>query len=496
MAAPDTEIELLVDLYEEHGASLHRLAVMLGAESDSGHILRTALLALGRKVNSVVDPLERLEYLQEQVVHQSRGVSGPEPRLQLPDVEDVRQQEILDGLRTLPFKQGEILVISHYLAVFGPELAGILRMTIRATNLKLEESLDQLRRVVGDPAASDAAGGIESLSQEVTAALRASARVVQPSGTETLAAELLSLGDSSKRGISAWLVVPLLAVALFVGVWLATITAPGRGSPDAGVSPTPVVSESASPEPSASASRSLPAQVRAVPVYYVGRTDGLLYRELRDLPGGRVLVRSALEAVLTLAPLDPDYDSAWGLGTLIDAEVSAGTLTVDLSPEAFEGIDTLAQARSAVNQMVYTASELTGMPDLKVKFLMDGQPPPELFGQPAEGFGHAGLNPMPALWLSWPKNGATVEPGEVVIYGTVKPAADAPTLTVTRDDGTVVASVIAQTTTTADADGWRTWSATVQLSPGPYLVTATTIAVDASATTAQEYTETKSVTVA
>lgn len=494
MAAPDAEIELLVDLYEEHGTSLHRLAVLLGAEAASGHILRTALLSLGRRVNSVVDPMERLEYLQEQVVHQSRSARGSGGSLTLPDVEDHRQQEILQGIRTLPVGDGEVLVISHYLSVFGPELAGILRMTIRTTNTRLEEALDRLRLVVGDPTPGSMPGVIESLSQEVTAALRASARSVQPAGTDTLAAELLTLGDSSKRGISPWLVAPLVAASLLLGVWLATVTAASQTPlPTATPSPSPTVSTA--PSPTATASRSLPTMVRAVPVFYVGRADGQLYRELRDLPAGRQLIAAALEATLSLAPLDPDYGSAWGPGALISAELTGDLLTIDLTPEAFEGLDSRARARSAVNQMLYTASELSGNPDLRVKFLSDGGPPPELLAQPEDGFGRTGLSPMPALWLSSPRNGATVAAGQVVIAGTVKPGADSPLVSVTAGDGTVVASVSAQTTLTASADGWRDWSAVVSLEPGSYIITATTELGTQDGSAPQRFQETKSITV-
>lgn len=494
MAAPDAEIELLVELYEEHGTSLHRLTVLLGAESASGHIMRTALLSLGRRVNSVVDPLERLEYLQEQVVHQARSARGSGGGLTLPDVEDARQQEILDGLRALPVRDGEVVAISHYLSTFGPELAGILRMTIRATNTRLEEALDRLRLVVGDPTPGSMPGVIESLSQEVTAALRASARSVQPSGTDTLAAELLTLGDSSQRGISPWLAAPLLAASLLLGVWLATITAAGASSTTT-ASPSPILTADASPSPSATASRSLPAVVRGVPVFYVGRTDGQLYRELRDLPSGRHLISAALDATLSLAPLDPDYGSAWGPGALISAEVTGGVLTIDLTEEAFDGLETRARARSAVNQMLYTASELSGNPDLRVKFLSEGGPPPEVLAEPEDGFGRTGLTPMPALWLSSPRNGATIPAGQVVVAGTVKPGADAPLVTIADDEGVQVASVLAQTTTTATADGWRDWSVVVPLEAGSYIITASTEIVPTDGGAERGYQETKSITV-
>src|SRR5699024_2895222 len=162
----------------EHGVSLHRLAVMLGAESDSEFILRSGLLSLGRRGNRVVDPVEQVELLREHVVHQARSARGS-GGLEFPGVDDPRQQEILGALRAMPARMGEILVVSHYLSAFGPELATIMRMTVRGTNRLLEEALDELRRAVGDPTPSSLPGVIESLSQEVTAALRSAARMVE-----------------------------------------------------------------------------------------------------------------------------------------------------------------------------------------------------------------------------------------------------------------------------------------------------------------------------
>jgi len=121
----------LIDLFDEQGATMHRLAVMLGAESESGHILRTSLLGLAKRSNRIVDPSARVEYLAEQVVHQARSVRGPSGTLELLKIADSRQEEIRRAILALPIRLGEILLVSHYLSVFGPELAGIMRMTVR-----------------------------------------------------------------------------------------------------------------------------------------------------------------------------------------------------------------------------------------------------------------------------------------------------------------------------------------------------------------------------
>ena len=55
----DESPDWLVRLYEEQGATLHRLTVLLGAEEQSGRILRGALLALHRRSQRLIDPAER-----------------------------------------------------------------------------------------------------------------------------------------------------------------------------------------------------------------------------------------------------------------------------------------------------------------------------------------------------------------------------------------------------------------------------------------------------
>lgn len=463
----DSDTQWLVDLYEEHGTSLHRLVVLLGAESESGHILRAALVGLSRRAHRLVDPVERVGFLAEEVVHDARSARGPHGTLQLPDLQDPRQQEILTAIEALPIRLGEVLVISHYLSVYGPELAGVLRMTVRSANRRLEEALHQVRHNLGEPATAGRTGAIESLSDKVTSALRASARLVQPAGTDTLEAELRTLNATGRKGVVLGVFIPLLVGALGLGFWLAAATTPATV-----VAPSPTAT--ATTNPTASSSRSLPSQVRAVPVYYVGRQDNKLYRELRDLAATENLVRTAIEAVLNAVPLDHDYESLWGTGRLISSEMTGHNLELNMSPSVFEKLTTPEKAQAAVDQVVYTASELVGDPELRVTFLSDGNPPPELL-RSEEGFGRRNLEPMPALWVSSPKNAAKLTSGEVVIIGAVKPLATAPLVRITDDsNNSLVSSTDAQTATEPNAEGWRVWTVTVALPPGNYTIDAST----------------------
>lgn len=467
MSEPDTQ--WLVDLFEEHGTSLHRLVVMLGAESESGHILRAALIGLSRRAHRLVDPLERVEFLAEEVVHDARSIRGPLGALDLPELHDGRQQDIQIAIASMPTRLGEVLVVSHYLSLFGPELAGVMRMTVRSSNNRLEEALDRLRLDVEASGTVSSCATNDSLSQEVTAALRASARLVQPPGTETLEAELRSLNNSSSRGVALKVFLPLLAAAVGMGFWVAVAT-----TPDAVVEAIPAATPTAAPM--ASASRSLPAQVRSVPVYYVGKKNMLLYRELRDLAATGNLLQSALEALFVVPPQDPDYSSLWDNARLLEVELIGHELTLNMSSASFENLTTPALAQAAVDQMVYTASELLGDPELRLVFLSDGLSP-DMPLTSTDGFARRGLDPMPALWLTTPQNKMQLTTDQVVILGLVKPGATAPIVTIANDGGGVneiVSSTTAQTATEANSAGWRAWSVSVALAPGSYVVTATT----------------------
>ncbi len=467
--APGADTQWLVDIHDEHGATLHRLCAMLGAESDSEFILRSGLIALSRRGHRVVDPSEQIEFLQEHVVHQARSARGS-GSLEFQDVAESRQREILDAMRVMPVRLGEILVVGHYLSAFGPELATIMRMTVRATNLRLEEALDELRRAVGDPTPSSLPGVIESLSQEVTAALRSAARLVSAPTADDLEEELEDHQDASRTRVAWYLAVPLMVISLFVGFLVAGADAPGTTQ----ATPSPAVTL----EPEPATSRSLPARVRSVPVYYVGREDRDLYREHRDLASTGDLVRAAIEATLAVAPRDPDYRSMWSTGRLLDTHMSGNALTVDLSADAFEGIETPADADLAALQMLYTASDLIGNPELVIHFRQDGGPPPQTFQHQSDGVGRQGLDPMPLLWITAPRNGQELNPGQMLVVGTVKPGASAPVVTVTRDSGEQILSATATPAEQPNSEGWLVWTISVIVEPGAYTVHAVSQVTD------------------
>ncbi|MBB1572276.1 MAG: GerMN domain-containing protein [Propionibacterium sp.] len=460
----------LIDLFEEQGATMHRLAVMLGAESESGHILRTSMLGLAKRSNRIVDPAARVEYLAEQVVHQARSARGQGHSLDLPEVADPRQEQIRRAVAALPTRLGEILVVSHYLSVFGPELAGVMRMTVRGCNQRLEEALDALRRAVGEPGPVSLPGVIESLSQELTAALRSSARLVQAPGTEMLEAELRSLKGAWVPRVPLLLVVVMVLLSLLLTIWLWGSLPAGRTQRTDVLPTATTTSQSVAP-----LSRALPSQVQGVPVYYVGRQDGKLHREFRNLAVSGDLASTVVNAILTVAPLDPDYSSGWNPGRVLGVSLEGSSLTINLSPDAFPSDESGEAVLQAIDQVVHAVTEVLGNPNLEVHFTSNGDSPPEAF---RGGHRDRGQETLAKLWVDTPGNGSTVSAGTVVFSGVAQQGTGQPRVLVTDASETLLTSQYAQTEIDTDAAGWHGWSVSLSLDPGDYLVRVETTWTD------------------
>lgn len=454
--AADEGLDWIVDLHEEHGARLTKLAVMLGAGESAQSIVHDALVGVYRRRERVVDPIERVETLQERVVHFARALGNP---LALPDPENA-YTPLTETINDMPRHLGEILVVSHYLSTFGPELASVMRMTVRGGNQRLEVALETLRHRVGS------GDHLEAFSQEASKAIKSSAKLIKVRSDEKLEEELRAALSTPRRGrVRGQLVVVASIVALALGAGGAAVT---RESPEL---PQPQVpSEAPLLTPSPTAPVAMRAVVQQVPIYYVGRGDGRLYREHRDLPTTDSLARSGIEALMTLAPLDPDYVSLWE-GQVVDVALDGDMLTVDLDSGSYDTIQP-EQVAEAINQMVYTASQLMGNDDLRVRFLSNGQEPPEPFSE-EQGYGRSGLDPMPNLWISEPGNQAQHAQGLLTVTGMVRPGLGEPEITVTDSEtGESVASASAQTTLTTDSAGWQLWEVAISLPPGSYEVAA------------------------
>lgn len=445
---------------------MHRLVCLLGAEAAAPEITWQALTVVARRARRYVDPIDRIEALQEQLVHLSRSERGSAGQLWLPAVTEPSHQAILTGLNRLPIKLGELLVVAHYLQIFGPELAHVMRLTVRGTNYRIEEGLDQLARITGVGSGGQAPGLGWSLSEQVTAALQDSAKQIPVPSTDEMADELRTDPVPRPSGVTLRVAIAAAAAAAVVGA----LVGYNSGAHTAALGPEASLPVSA--QPSAASSISLPVQASDVPVYYVGRGDQLLYRERRNLATEGDLLDAALNAVLQVAPRDPRYMSEWGPGQVIDAELNGDSLTVNLTAEAFEDVETNAAAARAANQMLYTAAELIGDDALRIQFLQGGAPPPTAF-QRQDGFQLRGLDPMPEVWIVTPENDEQVGAGSLRIRGTVKPDAPPPIVAIKGAEGDTAYSLTpTHYSAVPTAGGWLTWSVVVELEPGSYIVTA------------------------
>lgn len=456
MAVDDERIDELIELYEEQRPRLYRLARLLGAGAEAGPTVRSAFRSLHRRSKRLIDPQERVEYLTEQVVHLTRTASGE--GVDIPDPDDGRYLPLIERLRKQSASSAEILVVSHFMTMFGPELSRVMRLTVHRSNQRLESALEEL--------ASEEGEQINALSADLTAALHSVANQIKVPPAKPLAPALHEASSSPERGSVRG---QLVAVASIVALALGSILAVGTQREPA-AAPEPVASSPVeSPTPTTQAA--MQAVVRSAPLYYVGRADGKLYREYRDLPSTASLSRTGVEALITLVPLDPDYVSLW-TGQYQGSKLRNGVLAVNLSADAYSSIEPTKQ-QAAIEQMVYTMSELLERPDLTVQFQADGSPAPAPFNKP-QGYRRHGLGPMPGLWITSPRNQDLTPVGTLSIQGTVRPEFGAPTVTLVHaETQKVVSSSIAQTGLAKNDEGWLVWSVMLSISePGTYEVKA------------------------
>ena len=121
----------------------------------------------------------------------------------------------------------------------------------------------------------------------------------------------------------------------------------------------------------------------AVAVYYLRYDNGVdLVREFRALPKSTAVVRTAVDAMLHLKPLDPDYSSLWPAATQIRGITLAGDLaTVDLSADAGKGVAGADGEGRSLDQLVYTVT--AAAPAVKrVQLLIEGKKPSRCGGTP------------------------------------------------------------------------------------------------------------------
>jgi Immunoglobulin-like domain of bacterial spore germination/Sporulation and spore germination len=222
--------------------------------------------------------------------------------------------------------------------------------------------------------------------------------------------------------------------------------------------PSPTVTPAGPPAPNGVGGSPSPTPAgHTVPVYVLGPTAAgpRLYREFRP-PTGTEPVQAAVTG-LAVAPADPDYRSPWlGVSGRVTRAGTTATVTFARAP-ALAG----ATAQLAAQQVVYTVTAA----DPRIRTVRVVAP-----GLPAAGaVGRAGQAAVLApVWLLAPADGGTAG-SRLTVSGTA--SVFEATLGVEVRSGT---RVLARTTATAStgAPGRGTWSATLSVPPGSYVVAA------------------------
>jgi hypothetical protein len=212
----------------------------------------------------------------------------------------------------------------------------------------------------------------------------------------------------------------------------ASSSAPPSARPSASPSP-PGATRSAKPSPKsppATAAPASPAQsatvgepppgpatAASVAVYYQGSDRGSprLYREFHRLPVGdgspAARITAAVREMLDgRTAYDPDYVSAWPASAAVrSVRVTSGIATVDVSGAGVNGAGD-AEARLAVQQLVWTATAVTGVSGVELR--LDGTRVNQLWGRVnVSGTLRRGstADVIGLVWLISPQHGSTVE---------------------------------------------------------------------------------------
>ncbi|WP_307857533.1 GerMN domain-containing protein [Paenarthrobacter sp. DKR-5] len=164
------------------------------------------------------------------------------------------------------------------------------------------------------------------------------------------------------------------------------------------------------------------------PVYWLGRSNDAvnLYREFLDVPDHGDPISSALWAMMSQRPADPEYFTAWQRPTRLGASISGKNLiTVDVSHDAFGGDLDAGMAQRAVQQLVFTATAAAGAAGLvdsneaiQVVVLVDGHTDYAAFGHVKLGQPMLRDSSLQApVWIIDPQEGSQVPDGHLKITG-------------------------------------------------------------------------------
>lgn len=167
VVAPEGEPDAaaVTRLYQSHALELTRLAlVMVGERQTAEDVVQEAFLGLFRSWYRLRDPAKALTYLRSSVLNGCRSVlrrrrfrRPPEQVLASPSAESVvlddeERRLVLGGLRGLPHRQREALVLRYVFDLSEREIAQIMQVslgTVKSTTARGRAALGRLLEETG-----------------------------------------------------------------------------------------------------------------------------------------------------------------------------------------------------------------------------------------------------------------------------------------------------------------------------------------------------------
>lgn len=272
---------------------------------------------------------------------------------------------------------------------------------------------------------------------------------------------------------------------------VASPTSQADQEPPALSPPVPSVSVPPSSNPSAATATPKGKKLDKIPVYWIAGSDEYtLYREFRTVPDKGGPATSAVAALLTEEPLDPDYETAFSPDGKVTVTKKGDNLTVDLDKQAFgESILDKNQAEAAIQSIVWTATAAAKTSGT-VTITIDGKPGKAWdqisVGKPMKRDQDARSD----IWISNPYEGQSFKAGKVTVSGNSRSFEANLVWTVTDEQGAVIADGV--TTGGANADYGDFSFSTDLKKKGSYEIAV--VSEDASGA-GQDITDTKTITV-
>ncbi|AOG28050.1 GerMN domain-containing protein [Cutibacterium avidum] len=451
----------LPQLYQEKWDAFVRLATLLLADQRVAEAaVIAAFVTSYRRDPRLHSHQHAVSYLRTAVVNKARGRQPAERDTTPPQAPDELAYWCLRGL---PARQREVLVLKFATAdLSDDEIAEILGMSVNGVHNNETKGLTAIGETLRPGSHTNPGHADPRVEAVVRSALETIMESIRPnSGYDAITSQI---SRKPRRGLPAnWIVALACLVALGLGI-LSPLLGSNHSSTTSDSEAAP-----AARTPQAS-DQSLPTVQTGLDVFYLGRDDGLIHRELRDLPTLGDLLGTAVGAVLNVAPLDPNYTSGWAAGQVNRASVKGKRITIDLSASAFSQFKNGEQVQRAIQQLVVTATAAVGdrTGDKSVRILVDGSPNLPIIGKPATDFVDEGLAQCARVWVDTPQAGADVSSGKMTISGFAQPTVSVMTYEVRSPQGNQMVTSGQINISATDGDRWRPWSATVTMPKGEY----------------------------